>query len=359
MRLGIDLPENKHAILNALLDRLETEFAEDIAIVACYGSYVTGMPTQVSDLDFYFIPSTPRGYQASYQFIIDGIGYDLWPVSWERAERIADCDELLVSIVADAHPVYYRTLDDMDRFSLLKDRVSELMKPQNRPKLLPKAGAMLNLAKLLFFDACASDGDLQHVLICASGILEYVLAALAFTNSSYVRKGAVRLEDEVAQYDVVPDGFIEHFRAVIEGEDPRVVLEHLRVLITSVDAVITDLRGGETHTVSSENASGFYEELKSTYDKLYDACDNRAQARAFFAANAVVREVMHLLGAEYIDHCFPDLHTPLSERDYELLKKRATEHEAILFSLLQDHGVAIKEFPGVTEFCSSLTHHER
>ena len=39
-------------------------------------------PSQVSDLDFYFIPSTPRGYEMSYQFIVDDIGYDLWPVSW-------------------------------------------------------------------------------------------------------------------------------------------------------------------------------------------------------------------------------------------------------------------------------------
>lgn len=359
MRLSIDLPEDKHAILDALLDRLEIEFSEDIAIVACYGSYVAGMPTQVSDLDFYFIPSTSEGYQASHQFIIDGIGYDLWPISWQRAERIANCDELLISVIADARLVYYRTRDDMDRFSSLKDRVSEFMKPQNRTKLLPKAGAMLDRAKLLFFDACASDGDLQQVLISGSGILEYVLAALAFTNSSYVRKGAVRLEDEVAQFDVVPEGFVEHFRAVINGEDSRLVLRHLRALITSVDAVITDLRGSETHIVSSENASGFYEELKSTYNKLYDACDGKAQARAFFAVNAIVREVTSLLGSNCGGNEFPDLHTPLSQHNYELLKKRAVEHEATLVKLLQDHGVAIKEFPGVTEFCSSLARYER
>ena len=44
MRISIDLPDDKLAILDALLDRLEAEFHDDIAILACYGSYVTGMP---------------------------------------------------------------------------------------------------------------------------------------------------------------------------------------------------------------------------------------------------------------------------------------------------------------------------
>ena len=66
---------------------------------------------------------------------------------------------------------------------------------------------MLDRAKRLFFDACTSDGDLRQVLLCSSGVLEYVLAALAFANSSYVRKGAVRAEDELARFEVVPEGF--------------------------------------------------------------------------------------------------------------------------------------------------------
>lgn len=146
MRIGINLPDDKLKILNALLDMLEAGFPEDIAIVACYGSYVTGVPTNVSDIDFYFIPSTPRGYQMSYQFIVDRIGYDLWPVSWERAERMANFDELLVSLIADARAVYYRNSEDMDRFNSLKHKVRELMQPPNRPILLRRAEAMPGLA---------------------------------------------------------------------------------------------------------------------------------------------------------------------------------------------------------------------
>lgn len=354
MRIGINLPDDKLKILNALLDMLEAGFPEDIAIVACYGSYVTGVPTNVSDIDFYFIPSTPRGYQMSYQFIVDRIGYDLWPVSWERAERMANFDELLVSLIADARAVYYRNSEDMDRFNSLKHKVRELMQPPNRPILLRRAEAMLGRAKRLFFDAYASDGDLQKVLVCSASILEYVLAALAFVNSSYVKKGAVRVEDEITRFQVVPQGFLGHFRAVINGKDPRAVLGDLKALIKSVDAAMMDYSNDQERAVSSESASGFYEELRSTYNRLRHACDRTDQAKAFFAVNAIVSEVRHLLGAGYDSHGFPDLHTPLSQRNYELLNGRATVHEAMLVSVLKDHKVPINEFAGADEFCSSL-----
>lgn len=363
MRIPVALPDDKAAIVDALLGRLEAEFPDDIAIMACYGSYITGMPTRVSDIDFYFIPSTPRGYRMSYQFIIGGIGYDLWPLSWERAEQIANFDELLVSVIADANVVYYRNSEDLDRFNSLKHKVREHMEPQNRPILLRKAGAMLDRAKRLFFDACASDGDLRQVLLCSSGILEYVLAALAFANSSYVKKGAARVHDEIARFEVVPEGFVRYFQAVTNGTDPMAVLRDLTALIKSVDATVVDAAitecgsdqgRAEGRTLSSEKASGFYEELRSTYNKLRDACDGKDQAKAFFALNVIVREVRDLLGSSYDSHGFPDLHTPLSERNYELIKERAVAHEAMLVSLLTGHGVSINEFTDVGEFCSSL-----
>lgn len=62
IRIPIDLPCDKLAMLNALLHRLKTEFPEGVEIMACYGSYVTGAPNPVSDIDFFFIPATPRGY---------------------------------------------------------------------------------------------------------------------------------------------------------------------------------------------------------------------------------------------------------------------------------------------------------
>ncbi|MCR4427459.1 MAG: hypothetical protein NUW23_14955 [Firmicutes bacterium] len=286
----------------------------------------------------------------SHQFIINGIGYDLWPISWERAERIANFDECLVSIVADARVVYYGDDQNLERFNSLKRRIEELMTPEKRPLLLGKAERILGEAKALFFDACLYSSDLERVRLASSDILEEILAALAYANSTYTKKGAARAEDELRRFSVVPDGFMDLFRAVISGNDPQAILRDVRSLIHSVDLVVSDAKGREEPVISDETARGFYEELKSTYNKLYHACDNAEHAKAFFAANHIVREVKGLLGSNYGDHGFPDLCTPLSEGKYQLAKESATEHEARLVAVLKRHGVSINEFSSIDEF---------
>lgn len=72
----------------------------------CYGSFVTKCDKPYSDLDFFIIPKTAEGYAMSSQFILDGIGYDFWPVSREFAERLAGFTHPFVSLIADGLLVY-------------------------------------------------------------------------------------------------------------------------------------------------------------------------------------------------------------------------------------------------------------
>ena len=59
-------------------NKIKVKYSDDIAVVVCYGSYITGSAYQKSDLDFFFIPKTNKGYEMNMQFIIDDIGYDFW-----------------------------------------------------------------------------------------------------------------------------------------------------------------------------------------------------------------------------------------------------------------------------------------
>ena len=163
--------------------------------------------------------------------------------------------------------------------------------------------------------------------------------------------------DQIAGWTESSNYWVRRAAAVVSGKDPLAVLGHLKALIKSVDAAIMarhrDEGRGGPGTLSDENARGFYEELRSTYNRLRDACDRMDQAKAFLSVNAAVREVRDLFGSSYDSHGLPDLHTPLSERDYELIRQRAAAHEAMVKSLLTEHGVSINEFADVGEFCSS------
>lgn len=56
--------------------------ANEIDLIVCNGSYVTGNSTELSDVDLFYIPRT-ENHALSETFILNGIGYDIFPLSWD------------------------------------------------------------------------------------------------------------------------------------------------------------------------------------------------------------------------------------------------------------------------------------
>ena len=58
-----NLSDIHRQIINTLINRIKEHYRNDIAIVACYGSVINGTANPKSDIDFYFIPKSDRGYE--------------------------------------------------------------------------------------------------------------------------------------------------------------------------------------------------------------------------------------------------------------------------------------------------------
>lgn len=106
-----------------VINKAKTEYAEDISLVLIYGSYVNGTANSRSDVDCYFIPKTERGYSFAADFMIDGVGYDIFPISWERVGRIADLQDNLAPLVGDVRIIYSNSKSDTERFQRMQERM--------------------------------------------------------------------------------------------------------------------------------------------------------------------------------------------------------------------------------------------
>ena len=100
---------NVFEVAEAVVEHIKSNYPNDIAVIAYYGSYAQGTATKRSDLDFFFIPATAEAARHSIQFTVNKISFDFWPISWERAERMASFDELNLSIIADCKILYVLT----------------------------------------------------------------------------------------------------------------------------------------------------------------------------------------------------------------------------------------------------------
>ena len=106
-----------------LIEKIKKDYKDDIALVVMMGSRLYNDTHKKSDLDLYFVPKTKRGEQLGFVFIIDGIGFDFWPISWERMERIANFDERIPAIISEGKVLYYGSNEDLARFTLLKEKI--------------------------------------------------------------------------------------------------------------------------------------------------------------------------------------------------------------------------------------------
>jgi predicted nucleotidyltransferase len=128
--LNMKMPE----IVNVLIEKIKKDYFEDISIVYVYGSYLYSDFHALSDIDLYIVAKTNRGKNLGTTFILNGIGYDFWTVSWEWVERVAMYDERSPSLVTEGKVVYYGSENDLIRFNSLKEKALVVDKEKYKRK---------------------------------------------------------------------------------------------------------------------------------------------------------------------------------------------------------------------------------
>jgi hypothetical protein len=118
------MKESKNKLTEWVINKIKNEYADDVALlVAVEGVSVNG-DGHGEPFD-YFVPATERGNELSQTFIIDGVGNDLYPRSWERTRRTADLEDLATLCLGNAKILYSRSKEDEEKFEKLRERLFE------------------------------------------------------------------------------------------------------------------------------------------------------------------------------------------------------------------------------------------
>jgi predicted nucleotidyltransferase len=345
MRLNTKLI-HRNALLEIIVRKIEKDYPTDVAVFICYGSFVTGGYSKASDIDFFFIPKADKGYDLSFQFIIDGIGYDLWPISWDRAKRIAEADEQIGSIIMDGKVLYYSSSRDLREFELLKKTIVKML--SNEKMVAGKVRGLLADVKATYVetDREMSDANIARVY----SIVEKLLFALALLNRTYLRKGIKDIEREVKRLSTKPRGFFNDYSTVIQFKNRKIVRTTLLKMINDVCALAKANGDCGKKDTNPKDLVGFYEEFKSVYNKFYQACATRDYAQAMYASVLINRETDDTLKPHVRSRYFPELTTPVRRGSYQHAIRLCKKHERLLIELLRHHHIPIKIFPNTEAF---------
>ncbi|WP_028551221.1 hypothetical protein [Paenibacillus sp. UNC451MF] len=358
------------AVADILVKHIRNHHPQDVAIVGYYGSYLQGRATERSDLDFFFIPATSRGREVEMQFIIDGISFDFWPISWERAEKMASLEDWSTTIITDYELLYVRAEEDFDRFLSLRDTAAAMKDPTHADALINKAEAVLRNSVLLLtkMRLAGLDLDLSYCRTLAHEVSVDLFQILALINQTYYTRMWGHFREQVRNLPVKPEPLEQCLDTIMYSRSTNEIVQACEQMVADTVHLLA-VRNQNQPKVHSYKArmKGYFEEGKGVLNKILTACEQGHYETAFFAAISFQDELARILYAAeigrwpreldlgeyrhyYRQFGYPDLAALLDSTDFEPLRKAVLELEERLENHLRSEGVPIQRFDSVAAF---------
>lgn len=304
-------------------------------------------------------------------FIVEDIGIDLFGISWERAERISNFEETIVSVIADCKLLYVNSDEDFRRFDSLRKNISVLCDSKNREKLLQKASekmenVFVNVYKLF---KAETENDNSSARIEANNIMVTVFEVLSLINQKYLKKGWGKNFTEIMQFEYKPENLADTINAIINTCEIKTINKHCNYLIEAVLKIIEGLRSEYAYKKQyPEVFSGFYEEIKSVFNKIIHACDTGDYMTVYFYTVQLHEEIgcmIYMLETgvqqekyESFRKIEKEMHKKgidsligkLGNTDLSKFKESVVDFEKKFLNLLTEEKVKIKEFGNIEEY---------
>lgn len=324
-----------------LIECIKRDYPGDIAIVHLHGSAFYKDVHPRSDLDLYFVPKTQRGYKLACSFIFDGIGTDLWGISWERLAHIASHEESIASIVTEGEILYYGDADDLARFEQLKQKALDT---GDRDAWLARARKQLDKAYKNGFLAQHAK-SLSQVRTHAIGLVYDLAFALSQLNQITIKRGRKNLKQEILAMPLVPENFAFLYDAIFLENDEKGIQDACMGLLTHTEKLLSDAcLAAHPPKPFAEAFAGWYEEMIQSYHKIAHACETGDLYTPLFASVEFSHELGQMLSQVGLEAVLPDMVGAYDSENLAHIAAVARAHQKAFESLLNDQGVTPLRF---------------
>lgn len=339
-------------LIDWAVDTIEKKYKDDVALlIGQFGA--CKLPTDEQKMAFdYYVPATERGYQLAETFIIEDMGYDLYPMSFERLEGIADFEEpRMIWVLEKSEVLYARNEEDRKRFEQIKEKLH--INLQNKQKTFYQALKFLDVA-MEVYNTMLFEENLCKIRKAAGGVSSMLAYSLAMVNGLALVDGYGNLIKEVNKMKVKPEKFVQIYQQIIEAALPEEILEHSRELIQEVRKLLGEMK--ENYKLAMVDKEGIhYEDLAFWYQ----------EARYTFRKIAYYAEIgdapqCYSLGC-YLQIEFDAIQEDFGLKEMDLLgefhaknlnafAKRADELEQYIVQMLQENEVKLNAYESLEMF---------
>lgn len=333
------------------IQKIETEYKDDVALLI---GQVGGckIPTDEQNMIFdFFIPATERGFQMANTFMIEEMGYDLFPISWERLEKIAHINEpRMIFAFAKGEVIYARTEEDRKRFEAIKEQMYERL--QDKVLMYGKALEQLETAQEIFQTMLFEEkfGKLRKA---AGGVCCFLMSAIASLNGTYLENGYMNLTKDLSGMALQPENFKNLFTQMLDAQTADEIRKLVYEMIKATRTLITQNHPSwrvdmEKKTEDLEELAFWYHEARYTFRRI-----------EYYTGIGSVED-SYLLGCylqiefDAIQEDFGlkelDLMGAFDSKELSAFANKAREIEAYLLAVLKEHGLTHHMYADLADF---------
>jgi len=334
-------------LTNWAIQQIKQHYENDVALLIAIEGHSLDNDCHGICFD-YFIPVNEKGNQLSQTFIIDGVGHDLYPRSWERIENMAEFRDDFTFGLGDAIILYSRCEEDTKHFQELQEKQKANM--QNKDFMFKIALEKLDIAMDLYRTMMFED-QLYKVRLAAGFIAYYLSVATACMNGTYFKKRLDLETVELEQMSEIPTHFIEYYDAIVNAKTSEELKKFSTMIIDTTRRFLSchkKTKPSEDKNIVYENLAEWYEEGSLAWRRMYYHCDTRDYKRVF--PDAI--RIQHELNVIKDDFGLRDMDLlgSFDSEDLSGFKVRAYELEQYIISEIETHGAKINKYDTLEDF---------
>lgn len=336
---------NSTKLQNWVIHKIKSEYADDIDLLLAVEGHSVNNDDHGEVFDF-FVPATERGYELAETFIIDGIGHDLYPRSWERMQRTADLLDDQTFCLGNSKILYAKNEEAVARYRQLHTRLTENLSnfPLVKKRAMEKIDVAMNIYKTLMFEE-----KLHRIRLGAGLIMHHLNNAVCYINGTYLPQ-TDHLE-KLKHVQKLPEHFLTYEEAIM-CTDSIEELKNLSYLLIKTTrkflAALNTTNEPDIKNIDFYPLADWYQELSLCWQRIYYYCRTNDYHNAFSDALYLQSE-LNIVSTEF-QLKEMDLLGAYDYHDLGKLSDRAKEHEQYITELLLQKNIPLNQFVNIQEF---------
>jgi hypothetical protein len=355
-------------ILEIIKNKIMNDYKNDILLFVVYGNNKKEADENLG-ISFYYIPKDESGKKLSTQFIVEGVSYDLFPISWERLIANAAMDSPQGYLLLDTEVIHYSNEEALNRFESMKDSLKTILSGKYDEMLVNKAYEYFNESYIYLYNMYKYKNSMSSVRLEAGKLLNKIANAMGFANREYYKNGngsvlrdSLNLERLPKDYKVLVNDII------FSASSEEIYLKSLSLVENTRELLLDMKKENKQNELFETLFTGYYEEMKKSINKCKIAVSQKDYYKLFELFSYIHEEVGQFVAkveegiwyddrnafveyGKYFNDIFGlDLLELTSQKDDEQILMAIDKFEKELIALVRKNQIKLLDFKSVEEF---------